>query len=316
MSRPLRVEYPGAVYHVASRGQERGAIFRDDVDREIFLRILGSVVEDHGWLLHGYCLMTNHYHMLVETQSANLSVGMRALNGRYTQRFNQRHRRSGHLFEGRYKGVLVQKQAHLLELHRYVVLNPVRAGLVVSARDYAWSNYRATSGLSPGPAWLETDWTLGQFATRRRMAREQYRRFVAAGKGIRSPLQRVRGQIYLGDERFVRKAVSRAAELASDGEIPLAQRRPWAVSLEDVGRAVAKEFGVAAGRLARRRGGEDKIAAIYLARRLTGLTGKQIGVAFGVKPARVSNAVREVDEGQHQRLRPRIERLRLKLQNV
>src|SRR3989339_1664941 len=130
MTRPLRIEYPGAVYHVTSRGNEKKAVFKDDQDRESFLNTLYRVNKRYNWLCHAYCLMTNHYHLLIETPNANLSTGMRQLNGVYTQALNRRRNRVGHVFQGRYKAVLVQKDNHLLELCRYIVLNPVRAGLV------------------------------------------------------------------------------------------------------------------------------------------------------------------------------------------
>lgn len=173
MARPLRLEFPGALYHVISRGNERSPIFRDDWDRGFFLGILGSVVRDHGWLVHSYCLLGNHYHLLVETPQGRLSKGMHVLNGRYTQKFNRRHRRAGHVLEGRFKAILVEKEAHLLELHRYIVLNPVRAGLVSRPEDWSWSSYRATCGLRRRPGWLEVRWTLAQFggAPRRQSAR-------------------------------------------------------------------------------------------------------------------------------------------------
>jgi REP element-mobilizing transposase RayT len=313
MSRPLRLEFAGAVYSVVSRGHERSKIFRDDADREAFLRVLESVARDHGWQIHAYCLMANHYHLVLETASPNLSLGMRALNGRYTQRYNRLHARSGHLFEGRYRAILVQKEAHLMELHRFVVLNPVRGGAVSNAGDWEWSNYRATSGRAPRPEWLEVDWTLSQFGRTRRLATEEYRRFVRAGKGQRSPLDSVRGQIYLGDEKFIRSVRRRAPIRDDDEEIPLSQRRPWNVGLDEIRRAVAKEFRVPVDGLSRSRGGEDKMAAIYLARKLTGLTGREIGNAFDVRPARVSNVIREIEEEDPRRLRPRVERLRTKL---
>jgi len=128
MARPLRIEFPGAVYHVTSRGNERKAIFRDDQDHKIFLDTLADVTLRYNWLCHAYCLMDNHYHLLIDTPDGNLSIGMRQLNGIYTQRFNKRYSRVGHLFQGRFKAVLVQKDSHLLEACRYVVLNPVRAG--------------------------------------------------------------------------------------------------------------------------------------------------------------------------------------------
>lgn len=203
MSRPLRLEFPGALYHVTSRGNARQDIVADDVDRTQLLASLGHVVARYGWLCHAYCLMDNHYHLLVETPKPNLSQGMRQLNGVYTQAYNRRHRRVGHLFQGRFKAILVEKEAHLLELCRYVVLNPVRAKVVTHPRRWAWSSYRATAGETPGSGWLTTEWVLGQFGQRLRVAQEKYRAFVAEGIGGPRPWEHVRGQIYLGGEEFV-----------------------------------------------------------------------------------------------------------------
>ena len=147
MARPLRIEFEGALYHVTSRGNARQAIFLDDEDRERFLERLGKVVDRFGWLCHAYCLMTNHYHLLLETPAANLSRGMQLLNGTFTQAFNRRHGRVGHVLQGRFKGILVEKESHLLELARYVVLNPVRAGVVRHPREYGWSSYSSGSDL-------------------------------------------------------------------------------------------------------------------------------------------------------------------------
>ena len=128
MSRPLRIEFAGAVYHVTSRGNGRKPIFRDDVDRRSFLEVLHKVNQRHHWICHAYCLMTNHYHLVIETPEGNLSRGMRQLNGVYTMYFNRRHRTVGHVFQGRFKAILVERESYLLEVCRYVVLNPVRAG--------------------------------------------------------------------------------------------------------------------------------------------------------------------------------------------
>ncbi len=147
--------------------------------------------------------MDNHYHLLLETPNANLSLGMRQLNGRYTQAYNRRHERVGHLLQGRFTAILVEKEAHLLELCRYVVLNPVRAKMVTHPRLWSWSSYRATVGETPAPAWLTTDWILGQFAQRVGVARERYRTFVAEGRGGPRPWDQVTGQIYLGSEAFI-----------------------------------------------------------------------------------------------------------------
>jgi REP element-mobilizing transposase RayT len=203
MARPLRLEFPGAVYHVTSRGNARQDIVADDRDRTEFLSMLAHVVDRYGWLCHAYCLMDNHYHLLVETPQPNLSLGMRQLNGRYTQAYNRRHHRVGHLFQGRFTAILLEKEAHLLELCRYVVLNPVRARLVPHPRQWLWSSYRATVGETKAPAWLTTDWILGQFGQRVGPAQEKYRAFVAEGRGGPRPWEQLTGQIYLGSEEFV-----------------------------------------------------------------------------------------------------------------
>jgi putative transposase len=146
MSRPLRIEFPGAFYHVTSRGNARKKIFLNDIDRVSFIETLAWVVERFGWICHAYCLMDNHFHLLIETPMPNLSLGMRQLNGVYTQRFNRRHKRVGHLFQGRFKSILVEQDRYLLELCRYIVLNPVRAKMVAASEEYPWSSYRATVG--------------------------------------------------------------------------------------------------------------------------------------------------------------------------
>ncbi len=142
MARQLRIEYPGAIYHVTSRGNARSMIYADDKDREDFLRILALVVERYQWLCHAYCLMGNHYHLLIETPEGNLSKGMRQINGVYTQSYNRRHQRVGHLFQGRFKAILVEKESYLLQLCRYIVRNPVAANLCQSVDQWPWSSLR------------------------------------------------------------------------------------------------------------------------------------------------------------------------------
>lgn len=163
MARPLRLEFSGALYHVMARGNRRAPIYLDDTDFTQFLTGLGKVCERYNWLTHAYCLMHNHYHLLIETPDGNLSRGMRQLNGVYSQRFNRRHGTSGHLFQGRYKAILVQKGSYLLELSRYIVLNPVRARIAPAVQDWRWSSYLETVGRVEPPEWLETDWLLAQF---------------------------------------------------------------------------------------------------------------------------------------------------------
>lgn len=203
MARPLRLSFPGAVYHVTSRGNARHDIVADDRDRSQWLSLLAHVVDRYGWLCHAYCLMDNHYHLVIETPKPNLSIGMRQLNGRYTQAYNRRHEQVGHVFQGRFTAILVEKDAHLLELCRYVVLNPVRAKIVSHPRLWVWSSYRATVGETKAPGWLTTDWILSQFGQRGGPAQARYRTFVAEGRGGPAPWEQLTGQIYLGSEKFV-----------------------------------------------------------------------------------------------------------------
>ncbi len=224
MARPLRIEFPGAVYHVTSRGNERKAIFRNDQDRKMFLNTVEQVTDQYNWVCHAYCLMENHYHLLVETPDGNLSIGMRQLNGVYTQKFNKRHRRVGHLFQGRFKAVLVQKESHLLEACRYVVLNPIRAGIANRPEEWEWSSYNATAGrVEPHPC-LVTDWVLSQFGSDRARAKTAYRRF--AGDGIKAdPVWKdLRAQSILGESEFVEGLVEYVKGREKVPEIPKSQR--------------------------------------------------------------------------------------------
>ena len=201
MTRPLRIEFKGAVYHITSRGNARQAIFLDEKDFADFLGVLCSVVKKYHFILHTYCLMNNHYHLLIETPEGNLSKGMRQLNGLYTQRFNRRHQRVGHLFQGRYKAILVDKDNYLLELCRYVVLNPIRAKIVKDPKDWKWSSYQATIGYRGIPC-LTTDWILSQFGNKQKAFR-QYLAFVSSGIKTESPLKDTKGQLFLGQENFI-----------------------------------------------------------------------------------------------------------------
>jgi len=224
MSRPLRIEFPGAFYHVTSRGNARKKIFLNDIDRESFVETLAWVVERFGWVCHAYCLMDNHFHLLIETPKPNLSMGMRQLNGVYTQRFNRRHKRVGHLFQGRFKSILVEQDSYLLELCRYIVLNPVRANMVASLDEYPWSSYRATVGSSPIPSGLTIDWVLEQFAKTRVVARKRYAAFVAEGVGKKSPWTELKGQALLGSEKFIKQMEPHLQEHLSVREVPKRQR--------------------------------------------------------------------------------------------
>ena len=218
MARPLRIEYEGAVYHVTSRGNAKQRIFLDAEDRDVFLATLGETVARYGWICHTYCLMSNHYHLLLETPAPNLSRGMKLLNGVYTQRFNRHHKRYGHVLQGRCKSILVEKESHLLELARYVVLNPIRAKMVRSARNWSWSSYRATSGQAQVPEFLEVDWILSQFDASRDRAVQAYRRFVRRGRGV-DVWDDLRAGCLLGGADFVDKMRTRLLETPLDQNV-------------------------------------------------------------------------------------------------
>jgi putative transposase len=232
MARPLRIEYPGAVYHVTSRGNEKKPVFKDDTDRQNFLNTLQHVNKRYNWICHAYCLMTNHYHLLIETPDGNLALGMRQLNGIYTQLFNKRHGRTGHLFQGRYKAILIQKDSHLLEVCRYVVLNPIRAKMVVKPEEWKWSSYLATAGKGKSHPCLTGDWILGQFSGKRGKAEQEYRQFVSWGIGKPTIWTEVRGQSLLGEESFVDQLVDHLKKHRDIPEIPRSQRYTDRPSLE------------------------------------------------------------------------------------
>jgi len=227
MARPLRLEFAGALYHVTSRGDRREDIYLTDSDRKAFIGLLGEVCEQFNWRVQAYCLMSNHYHLLLETVEGNLAAGMRQLNGVYTQDFNRAHGRVGHVFQGRYKAILVDSDCYLLELARYVVLNPVRAGMVGEVVEWPWSSYRAMLGeLAPG--WLAVDSLLACFGPETHPARESYCRFVQEGLNRASPWMYLRGQIFLGSDAFVeamQARISTQQDSRSLREIPKAQHR-------------------------------------------------------------------------------------------
>jgi putative transposase len=202
MARPLRIQYAGAVYHITVRENEKKHIFFSDEEHYHFLRLLAITVERYQWICYDYCLMDNHYHLVIETPLGNLSQGMKYLNGTYTQYVNWQNNRVGHLFQGRFKAILIEKESHLLEVCRYVVLNPVRAGICAEAGDYPWSSYRAHRNLVAAPAFLATNQVIPLFGDNKEQALLSYEKFVKDGKEHR-PFDQVKGQIFLGSDAFI-----------------------------------------------------------------------------------------------------------------
>jgi putative transposase len=213
MSRPLRIECAGAIYHITSRGDRREAIYLDDGDRQMWLDVLAQVCTRFNWRCYAWCMMDNHYHFIAETIEGNLSQGMRQLNGVYTQKVNRKHDRVGHVFQGRYKAVLVERNSYLMELSRYVVLNPVRAHMVNDVDEWPWSSYAAMTGVQTPPAWLETDWLLGRFAKSRPLAINAYKDFVREGAGLPPIWGNLTQQMYLGSDGFVEEMQKNSTRL-------------------------------------------------------------------------------------------------------
>ena len=275
MSRPIRIEFSDALYHVTARGDRREDIFDDDQDRLTFLASLEQVITQFNWICYGWCLMDNHYHLLIQTPDSNLSKGMRQLNGVYTQASNRRHQRVGHLFQGRFKAILVDSDAYLLELARYVVLNPVRAGIVKAPADWTWSSYRASMGLEPSPPWLAIDGLLACFAKKRSLAQQRYAQFVTEGIQVDSPWTNLKGQVFLGDEQFVNRMQAHIQSGRDDVQIPLAQRRPKPLPLAEIEKR-----------------SPDRDAAIIAAYATGGYSYQQIAEYFGVHFTTVGRIVR------------------------
>ena len=240
MARPLRLEFPGAVYHVTSRGDRREAIFEDDQDREAFLSVVAQATERFDAVVLAYCLMGNHYHLVIHTHRGNLSRLMQQLNGVYTQAYNRRHNKVGHLFQGRFKSILVDENAYLLEVCRYVDLNPIRARMVRDPGKWRWSSYNAHTGRAVSPTWLDTPavhgYLLGRDAASvadRRRAGLRYAALVAAGKGVKLWDEALAHQIFLGGAPFVaRMQALIEKDTGNAKDIPRLQRRTTAKPIE------------------------------------------------------------------------------------
>ena len=235
MTRPLRIEYPGALYHVTSRGNACQNIFLSNKDRLRFFSILADTINTFNWICYAYCLMENHYHIFIETLDGNLAAGMRQLNGVYTQYFNRTHSRPGHLFQGRYKAFLVEKESYLLQVARYIVLNPVHAGLTDCPEVWRWSSYRATVGLCKAPVFLTVDGILGLFSRQLALARREYRKFVRDGMIIKeNPFDKVKHRTILGSPQFIDNTWEIKKEANQIKEIPREARMVGRPQLKDI----------------------------------------------------------------------------------
>ena len=264
---------------MTSRGNAGQEIFADDEDRHALLEILGDTAERFAWICHAYCLMTNHYHLLLETPDANLSRAMRYLNRVYTQRFNRRHGCVGHVLQGRFKSILVEKESHLLELARYVVLNPVRAKMVRSVQHWPWNSYRMTAGQEDPLPLLTTEWILSQFSRDSQEAMTLYRKFVRQGRGA-EVWDELRGGVLMGSGRFVDEMTPLLHEAKRQREIPRRERLVSRPSLDQLFAGVE--------------GKEARDAKIYEAARIHEYTLAQLQSHLGLHYSTISRIASRV----------------------
>lgn len=317
MARPLRIEFPWALYHVMSRGIERGRIVRDDADRLKRLDWLRRTVETYGWRLHGFALMANHEHLFVQTPEANLSAGMQYLNGSYTGFFNRRHRRSGHLLEGRFKAHLIEEEGYFLEVSRYIHLNPVRAKIVASPEEYHWSSCPGYRRASRTLDWVTYDQVLGEFGRAATQARRAYMQFVRAGVKAppKSPLGDAVGGLLLGSEKFVERIGRLLGDRPIDSALPQLERVRQRPALEAIATTVSEHFGHDASHWKPGRRNDDASRAVvaYLARRRFHYSAREVADALGYRShGGVRNAIARI-ENAGQRLRRSVEALYRKL---
>jgi len=289
MGRPLRIEFSGAHYHVTSRGNERKDVFKSQKDREQFLSYLESAAFRYGAIIHAYCLMNNHYHLLIETPSGNLSQIMKHINGAYTNYFNIKRKRNGHLFQGRYKAIVIEADEYAKELSRYIHLNPVRAGMVSRPEEYRWSSYLDYSGERTRPEWLNTAFILDYFG-KDTISGKNYRRFVEEliEHEYESPLNRATGATILGGAEFVSEITRRYVDgKEHDRDLPALRKLSAKPTLDAIIRAAETLTGN--DRLSKKIG-------IYLCHKYSGAKLKDIGERYGIKESAVSQASRRFEQ--------------------
>jgi REP element-mobilizing transposase RayT len=301
MVRPLRIEYEGALYHITARGNERKDIFLNEGDWKRLLSLLKEASQRYRAIIHAYCFMPNHYHLLIETTRANLSRIMHNINTAYTGYFNYKHRRVGHLFQGRYRAILVDKESYLIELSRYIHLNPVRAKLVRRPQDWPWSSYRDYIGLEREGDWIDKSWIYGEFDPDQAEAKGLYREFVEEGltRKIRNPFKDAVAQLVLGREEFVEEIRERIENIPDNRETPSRKRLRSQPEIGKIVRQVAGYFGIKeeAMHTSEKRKNLPRQISIYLVRKYTDTGISEIGRYFGgVGYSAVSQIVKRLEE--------------------
>ncbi|MBN1362241.1 MAG: transposase [Sedimentisphaerales bacterium] len=283
MARPLRIEYPGAFYHVFNRGQRQEPIVQDVRDRQRFVSDLGRMAELFGAIVHSYCLMTNHYHLMLETPAANLSRAVQWLNVTYATYHNRRHQCVGHLFQGRFKAILVDADTCLEPLSRYIHLNPVRTGLASYAWDFQWSSCRCFVQPVKAPPWLELNRVLAGFGRSREVAQQRYAAYLMDGD-MPDPFDEAVAGSLMGSQTFVQWVKSTfLSKRQTDDEIPDLKKLKTTVPIDTIIHEVADRLRSSPEQILAPRGKQNhtRDVAIYLSRELTGLSCRELGAHFG-----------------------------------
>lgn len=310
MARPLRIVFPGAFYHVTARGNERKAVFKSNRDRQKFLEYLETATVRYNAVIHAYCLMENHYHLLLETPSGNLPQIMRHINGAYTTYFNIKRARAGHLLQGRYKAIVVEMDEYAKELSRYIHLNPVRAKLAETPDRYEWSSYNFYVGVKKAPEWLKPDFILGYFGDKVSSAQLGYKAFVSLliDRKYDSPLKEVTGSVLLGSRDFIEFIKGRyLSDKKPVRDLPAIRQLGPRITYQKIFALVESEFG------------QDPTAArnikLHLCRKHTGEKLGIIGAQFKIGDAAVAQACKrfKLKLEEDRKLRKKLERFEKKL---
>jgi len=285
VARPLRIEYTGAFYHITSRGNERKEVFKSQRDREKFLFYLESATERYGAIIHVYCLMDNHYHLLIETPVGNLSQIMHHINGAYTTYFNAKRERSGHLFQGRYKAILIEADEYAKELSRYIHLNPVRAGVAENPEEYKWSSCMYYTVKKNAPGWLERGFILGYFGKKLAVSMKSYRDFIHAvmDQAYENPLAELNHSVILGSGQFVTEIKDRFLKnKEQDRDLPALKELSKKPNLDHIEKAVDSVLS-----------SEEKLARqvkLHLCHRYSGMKLREIGLRFDIGQSGITQA--------------------------
>lgn len=298
MSRPLRIEYPGAVYHLTARANGRQKLFTNTKDANLFIELLAREIAQQRWICHAYCLLEDHYHLVIETPEMNLSRGIGRLNMSYSQWFGRVHNETGHLFHGRYKSIILQKDPYLLQVCRHVVLNPVRIQAVNQADQWRWSSYRALALTEPKPIWLQCDWINYRLSGGKRGPATSWKDFVAKGINEPSPWEDLIAGHYLGDAKFLTEITERINKLSLN-QVSRKITNPARPTPKKIFQSVSAAAKIPEALLLDRVAAPEAFqAVVYLLRRASNLPLQQVAELAGVSQSRISQIQRKIeDEG-------------------